>query len=1289
MKKKKIEKVIMASTLGLIASVLLPNANLAITDQNSAISPNFTYTRTVEETLTTEAEQSSGPITAYQMSLTVDMNDEANKKLDSSIAQYRTYYGCDERIHFRVNFDGATIRNHGTVTPKLVISFGEGSDIAINTGLSNPNSEDGYFIVVNKSYIDFYYTIRERDIGELKIKSLTGQVIDQNGHTVNMAKPDHLQLQNPIYAFGKVMEKQPDEENWGQTSEGGSYIGLYPGYQGNEENENFTADDDFGKLEENFRKLYYYDENTKTIQELTKAKIKIFSNDYNVTNANTANVDIYENGIRVHPNITGFYVKVCDIAGNACDLYYGELAHVESVTAEEYDIYDGSDNDNVKNNMAGLKNKDSINRYYLKVGKKVTVTVKNITSEGSMDYWFGERVNEGQSGDNCKESNKSRNGYIDTYTCTVADGENGEFNYSVGGNSDGSTTLGIEKREDIIAKTTNPTFTLNGVGESTENKKTSGTSYVKRTTGSIYDFYTASDDMFAICIEQKIEDELQDTINQNKKTEPNTEWYSKYQYNRSNEGHSVNTYYVSDIAGNIITATNSGVSVYVDGTGPRVSLEETKFINSNTFTVDITPSDPKILEKYNGSGVKSAVTQNRVNVTNGNIIKYTTNENKVATVTIMPVMDGPVGVYVLPNACEDNVGNTSTESGVQTYFVDRTAPVIHNVTGVPDNWVESAKLTVNATDAGGNAIQYRFGTSKNGNEVVWENSETDNGWKSDNTFIVRENGTVYIQVKDSLGNESKIMEQSIDKIDDGTPTISSVEYNGNWTNQDVTVTIYASSNKSPISQYSFDGGSSWTTSPSKPYYESTQITPDKIQVKNTAGKVGTYGTEDDTDKTINIQIDTTLPTMMTSLSPSTDAYGPVTLTVTPSDEGGSGIASVTVNGENVTGDNGTYTKVITQNGSYEIVVRDNAGNGARQTENINTIKEFNPTITCENNGGVYVRPSDNSATHIRPIINVQGETNPKIYYKLSAEETTPTEEWKQATGNRLELDEMVNETGTYYLHVKVERYEGDQNPATFQSSAFEVKKSSITLTADNLNLTNQNVVVTADYGEGLTENRKMGIENNLSANTNQVVLSENGTVHAEATDKAGNKVSADLSVTIIDKIAPSISAVTKSTEDWTNGNVTITVNASDEQSGLAEQAYSFDGGETWQAENTKEYNENTRNIQIQVKDSVGNISQYNQSIEITNIDKTEPEINTGSIIQTTVTDRNNSEQYIAELSTTITITEENLKNVEYVWTNTEEPPTNYDGQSKEKTIAIKKENITEARTMVSTYKSNG
>ena len=96
---------------------------------------------------------------------------------------------------------------------------------------------------------------------------------------------------------------------------------------------------------------------------------------------------------------------------------------------------------------------------------------------------------------------------------------------------------------------------------------------------------------------------------------------------------------------------------------------------------------------------------------------------------------------------------------------------------------------------------------------------------------------------------------------------------------------------------------------------------------------------------------------------------------------------------------------------------------------------------------------------------------------------------------------------------------------------------------------------------------------------------------------------ASITVSNIDATPPTIVSLEADITIPTAGNVTLTVNGTDE-SGLATEPYSWDGS-TWSATNTKTITANGT-YTAYVKDSVGNVSQ--ESITISNIDKTAPDI---------------------------------------------------------------------------------
>ena len=89
-----------------------------------------------------------------------------------------------------------------------------------------------------------------------------------------------------------------------------------------------------------------------------------------------------------------------------------------------------------------------------------------------------------------------------------------------------------------------------------------------------------------------------------------------------------------------------------------------------------------------------------------------------------------------------------------------------------------------------------------------------------------------------------------------------------------------------------------------------------------------------------------------------------------------------------------------------------------------------------------------------------------------------------------------------------------------------------------------------------------------------------------------------------DTTKPTISNVAKSTTAWTNGNVKLTITASDAASGLASKPYKFGSG-SWTATNNKTYSSN-QTVTVYVRDKAGN--KQSKSVKISNIDKTKPVI---------------------------------------------------------------------------------
>ena len=228
-----------------------------------------------------------------------------------------------------------------------------------------------------------------------------------------------------------------------------------------------------------------------------------------------------------------------------------------------------------------------------------------------------------------------------------------------------------------------------------------------------------------------------------------------------------------------------------------------------------------------------------------------------------------------------------------------------------------------------------------------------------------------------------------------------------------------------------------------------------------------------------------------------------------------------------------YTLEVDTTGEGRQIVKVNANvcediagnlNKERATYNNVVIDYTKPEIRAKVNGGYYVIDTDKETSTLKEIIVVNEEVS-KFEYVWSNSDTIPTEGYTEINPDEIQinsdikLETQVEETGTYYMYIKITDLAG--NTSIGKTNGFIVNESEITLTPNTTEMTKEDVVVTVEYGDGLTQERKAGVQGKTqSADSTTVIVSENGTVYAEAADIAGNKVYTTLEITNIDKTEP-------------------------------------------------------------------------------------------------------------------------------------------------------------------------
>lgn len=166
--------------------------------------------------------------------------------------------------------------------------------------------------------------------------------------------------------------------------------------------------------------------------------------------------------------------------------------------------------------------------------------------------------------------------------------------------------------------------------------------------------------------------------------------------------------------------------------------------------------------------------------------------------------------------------------------------------------------------------------------------------------------------------------------------------------------------------------------------------------------------------------------------------------------------------------------------------------------------------------------------------------------------------------------------------------EGTAAAVSLGASSSEPTNSSVTIKA-NVNVKDSSFSLASapfNFGKGWTTDASFEV-------------CENGTYTVSVQDSMGRVVSESITVNCIDKTAPVIASVAKSTEAWTEAGVTITVNASDEGLGLSDAAFSFNGGD-FGSSNTYTVKSNG-DVTVKVRDKAGNIAQT--TVKIGNIGK--------------------------------------------------------------------------------------
>lgn len=315
------------------------------------------------------------------------------------------------------------------------------------------------------------------------------------------------------------------------------------------------------------------------------------------------------------------------------------------------------------------------------------------------------------------------------------------------------------------------------------------------------------------------------------------------------------------------------------------------------------------------------------------------------------------------------------------------------------------------------------------------------------------------------------------------------------------------------------------------------------------------------------------------------------------------------------------------NGTYTVTVYDKCGNSASADINVENITAPNPLLDEEGEGvtaSIHKAPTSWTNMDVTVSIDMPNKVgvSPNGYlWTSTAPVTDETRPYLGVKGNRTSI--VVTENGTAQVVVTDDYGKEftsdvitidniDKVPSVIEASLNDNNNKILIHATDELSGIASLTYAFADIGSETTELSDERTICSLSSHTlevnREIKVEGNGLYRLFAYDNAGNVSNIDVLVenAATDKIDDNYvtSHIEFGTSGYTNENVTITVNIPDKDL-LAENPYSWDGGETWSNENSYEATDNGT-YEVLVKDKYGNV--YTGTAIVANIDRVDPTV---------------------------------------------------------------------------------
>ncbi len=283
--------------------------------------------------------------------------------------------------------------------------------------------------------------------------------------------------------------------------------------------------------------------------------------------------------------------------------------------------------------------------------------------------------------------------------------------------------------------------------------------------------------------------------------------------------------------------------------------------------------------------------------------------------------------------------------------------------------------------------------------------------------------------------------------------------------------------------------------------------------------------------------------------------------------------------------------LVTENGEYSWECRDKLGNTTKGDFKITHIDYTAPELVVQTD---LVNWQSSKKVEIKHSRDNQSGLNPNAFRFYNGKSWTPwgaTMSWNVTENGTCIVearDNIVERNGN--TNVTSQTFEINRIDAGIAEGDIKVTYSPSTLTKDSVLVT-----IEATCPAGLYEPTPYSFDygNNWQI-ANQYVFNENTETFGYVRSISGKTAQAPIVIDWIDHQKPQIFRV--DTEENVLGGVNIKVKAKDNKK-LADEAYSFDGGTTWQSASEANLEEKPT-YYICVRDYVGNIANYTLDYDI-------------------------------------------------------------------------------------------